>query len=217
MRSWSVQDLEETPKLLMEVWEIRKHADKQTQADLAESIARLWIKKEDHQSAQKFLNDEEIIVINADFSEDLHIRYYIPILYHRAVIHYRKQDYALARGGFSAVLENANKIQWHRVISSSKNWLADIAIEENDRDTAKRLIIEGLIIGELAIEGLIIRELDIEGLIICELAIDIFLKLNCGIGIELFFDELLKFGSFDTGVLNGGTGIITELAEVIVL
>lgn len=148
MRSWSVQDLEETPKLLMEVWEIRKHADKQTQADLAESIARLWIKKEDHQSAQKFLNDEEIIVINADFSEDLHIRYYIPILYHRAVIHYRKQDYALARGGFSAVLENANKIQWHRVISSSKNWLADIAIEENDRDTAKRLITEGLMMTE---------------------------------------------------------------------
>ena len=148
MRSWSVQDLEEPYKLLMEVWEIRKHADEQTEADLAESIARLWIKKGDWQTAHKFLNEEEKIVVKANFNEDLHIRYYIPVVYHRGVIHYREREYSLARGCFSAVLSSAEKIQWHRVISSSKNWLADIAIDENDRDTAKRLITEGLMMAE---------------------------------------------------------------------
>jgi len=149
MRSWSVQDLEEPYELLMQVWELRESvADKTIQADLAESISRLWIKKGDHQSAQRFLNEEERIVVNANFSEDLHIRYYLPIVYHRAVIHFREREYSLARGGFLAVLDSAKKIQWHRVISSSKNWLADIAIEENDRDTAKRLIIEGLMMAQ---------------------------------------------------------------------
>ncbi|WP_234017112.1 tetratricopeptide repeat protein [Nostoc sp. 'Lobaria pulmonaria (5183) cyanobiont'] len=45
-------------------------------------------------------------------------------------------------------MKSAEKINWHRVINSAQNWLADIAIEQGDRDEAQKLLIKGLTVAE---------------------------------------------------------------------
>ncbi|WP_017747026.1 tetratricopeptide repeat protein [Scytonema hofmannii] len=49
---------------------------------------------------------------------------------------------------FQEVIQKAENINWHRVINSAQNWLADIAIEQGERHEAQQLITKGLTVAE---------------------------------------------------------------------
>jgi LuxR family glucitol operon transcriptional activator len=87
-------------------------------------------------------------VNQANLEEQKHIRHYIPILYHRAVIFFREHKYTEAKTLFQEVMHSAERIAWYRVINSAQNWLADIAIEQGDRDGAQQLLIKGLTVAQ---------------------------------------------------------------------
>ena len=70
--------------------------------------------------------------------------YYLPIIYHEAVINYREGNYQNAKIGFNQVMEQAKRIKWFRVVNSAQNWLADLAIIQDDRDQARMHIEQGL-------------------------------------------------------------------------
>ncbi|MGA7933682.1 MAG: hypothetical protein WCA35_09060, partial [Kovacikia sp.] len=148
IRMCSDENLQEANELLMQAWNLRSHADLHVQADLAESIARLQIRQKNFQDACFWLDREENLVIEANLEEHLHVRYFIPILYHRAEIFHLEGNYEQAKCFFREVLSNAERIKWYRVINSAQNWLADIAIEQGDRDTSLRLLTEGLTVAE---------------------------------------------------------------------
>ncbi|MEH2420003.1 MAG: NB-ARC domain-containing protein [Nostoc sp.] len=144
----SPQSLKEAGEILQRAWFLGDHADLCVQADLAESMARLQIRQEDYKDARHWLTVEEKLVIEANLEERQHIRYFIPVLYHEAEIFYLEGEYLLAKKLFQEVMKSAEKINWHRVINSAQNWLADIAIEQSDRDEAQKLLIQGLTVAE---------------------------------------------------------------------
>ncbi|MDZ8110207.1 MAG: tetratricopeptide repeat protein [Nostoc sp. DedQUE12a] len=144
IRECSSESLKKADEILQQAWVLRDHADSCVQADLAESIARLQIRQNNYQDARHWLKIEEKLVIEANLEEQQHIRYFIPVFYHRAEIFYLEGEYILAKKLFQDVMKSAEKISWHRVINSAQNWLGDIAIEQGDRDEAHKLLIQGL-------------------------------------------------------------------------
>jgi LuxR family glucitol operon transcriptional activator len=148
IRECSQQSLKDADEMLRRAWVLRESTDLCVQADLAENIARLRIRQNNYTDARVWLDIEQRLVNQANLEEQKHIRHYLPILYHRAVIFYREHKYAEARMLFQEVMHSAEKIEWYRVINSAQNWLADIAIEQGDRDGAQQLLIKGLTVAE---------------------------------------------------------------------
>ncbi|MEH1957714.1 tetratricopeptide repeat protein [Nostoc sp.] len=148
IRECSPQSLTQADEILQRAWVLRDHADSCVQANLAESIARLRIRQNNYTDARQWLMVEEKLVSEANLDERKHIRYFIPVLYHQAEIFYLEGEYLLAKKLFQDVMKSAEKISWHRVINSAQNWLADIAIEQGDRDEAQKLLIQGLTVAE---------------------------------------------------------------------
>lgn len=148
IRECSPQSLKIAEKMLQQAWILREHTELCVQADLAESIARLLIRQNNYTDARRWLDTEQRLVTQANLEEQKHIRHYVPILYHRAVIFYRERKYVEAKTLFQEVMHSAEKIAWYRVINSAQNWLADIALEQGDRDGAQQLLIKGLTVAE---------------------------------------------------------------------
>ncbi|MBW4477300.1 MAG: AAA family ATPase [Tolypothrix brevis GSE-NOS-MK-07-07A] len=148
IRECSNQSLKEAEEILQETWVLRHHADLCVQADLAESMVRLQIRYKNYEDARHWLTVEESLVNEAHLDDRSHIRYFIPVLYHRAEIFYKEAKYPEAKTLFQQAMQSAEQINWHRVINSAQNWLADIAIVEGDRDEAQQLLIQGLAVAE---------------------------------------------------------------------
>jgi alkylated DNA nucleotide flippase Atl1 len=148
IRDCSQQSLKEADEILQRAWILRDHADLCVLADLAESVARLKIRQKNYQEAHHWLQVEEKFVCDGNFEERQYIRYFIPVLYHKAEIFHLEGDYVRAKGLFQNVVQKAEKISWHRVINSAQNWLADIAVKQGDRDEAQVLLIKGLAVAE---------------------------------------------------------------------
>lgn len=148
IRECSEQSLFEAEEILQPTWVLRDRADLCVQADLAESIVRLQIRYKNYENARHWLNIEEDLVHQASLDKHKHIRYFIPVLYHRAEILYKEGKYPEAKIVFQQAMQSAEQIKWHRVINSAQNWLADIAIVEGDRFAAQQLLIQGLAVAQ---------------------------------------------------------------------
>lgn len=148
IRECSEQSLKEADEMLRRAWVLRDHADLCVQADLAENLARLRIREQNYPDARTWLDIEQKLVTQANLEEQKHIRHYIPVHYHRAIIFYQEHKYLEAKILFQEVMKSAEKINWHRVINSAQNWLADLAIEQGDRDEAQKLLVQGLTVAE---------------------------------------------------------------------
>jgi LuxR family glucitol operon transcriptional activator len=148
IRECSEKSLQEAEEMLQRAWVLRDHADLCDQADLAENMARLKIRRKNYADARTWLDIEQKLVTQANLTEQKHIRYYIPVLYHRAVILHQEHKYSEAKILFQEVMQSAKKINWYRVINSAQNWLADIAIDESDRDGAQQLLTKGIIVAD---------------------------------------------------------------------
>ncbi|MBU7587347.1 MAG: ATP-binding protein [Nostoc sp. TH1S01] len=148
IRECSEKSLKEAEEMLQRAWVLRDYADLCDQADLAENIARLKIRQKNYAEARVWLDTEQKLVTQANLTEHKHIRYYTPVLYHRAVILHKENKYSEAKILFQEVMECAKKINWYRVINSAQNWLADIAIDQGDRDGAQQLLTKGIIVAD---------------------------------------------------------------------
>lgn len=144
IRECSEQSLREADEILQQTWILSHDADLCVRADLVESIARLQIRYKNYEAASNWLTIEESFVNEARLEERSHIRYIIPVLYHRAEIFYRQGEYSQAKVLFETVMQSAKQIDWYRVINSAQNWLADIAILQGDRLGSQQLLTSGL-------------------------------------------------------------------------
>jgi hypothetical protein len=148
IRECSLQSLREADEILQQTWILSHDAELCVRADLAESIARLQIRYENYEDARNWLTIEESFVNEARLEERSHIRYIIPVLYHRAEIFYREGEYPQAEALFQIVMQKAEQIEWYRVINSAQNWLADIAILQGDRLRSQQLLTSGLTVAQ---------------------------------------------------------------------
>lgn len=148
IRKCSSEDLEDADRILRRSWSLRDSADLCTQADLVENIVRLRIRQKRYREAYNWIDKQAKMVVNADLEERHHIRYFIPIQYHRAEICCLEGDHVNAKKLFQKVMKSATQIEWYRVINSAQNWLADIAIKQRDFHEAERLLNAGLPVAE---------------------------------------------------------------------
>jgi hypothetical protein len=148
IRMCSQQNLQEAEEILRRTWILRDHADLCVQADLAEGTARLKIRQKRYKEAKHWLTLEEEFVQQAELEERQHARYIIPVLYHRAEIFHLEDEWVKAKVLFQEVIQKAENINWHRVMNSAQNWLADIAIKQGEKHEAQQLITKGLTVAE---------------------------------------------------------------------
>ena len=169
IRECSTESLDTAREMLDRAWNLRDGVtDWRIKADLAENLARLHIRDKNYETARQYLNEGRNYVLgtSCDFGYYFHFlliaqllhelssdelyknqptRYYLPIIYNEAVINYREGNYQTAREFFEKIMGRAREISWFRVVNSAQNWLADLAIIQDDKDEAKIHIEQGLL------------------------------------------------------------------------
>lgn len=141
-------DLEYAEEILTKAWEIRHKARTMTQCDIANNLAVLCIRRQQYGEAMKWLDQEEELLANDSTGERLRQRVAAHAPYYRGQADYAHKRYSEAKQQFLLMGELGRSIGWQRAVIYSQNWLADIAIVEDNQQEAERLIQLGLPVAE---------------------------------------------------------------------
>lgn len=134
------EKLSKATKLLEQVWENRQFADAVTLGSMANHFAVLSIRKNDFIKADRWLNWEAELVKLTLLPEPRLQRRQFSIMYYQAELHFRRSNYEEAEKLYKEALSFAHKINWHRAILYTYNWLADLAIVKEDFETAESFL-----------------------------------------------------------------------------
>ena len=153
-RGWTLtstgqpQCLEEASTLLQRAWELREYQSPSFQLELATSLVVLCIRTQKFDRAHDWLNKELSLLESAGLSERERQQQQVHILYYQAEICFRTGDYPQARSLYQQALELAIAVGWARATIAIQNWLADVAIELSDLESAQQLLERGLPVAE---------------------------------------------------------------------
>lgn len=139
---------EQTNTLYAKAWELRHHKDAQFQSDLAVNIAVLRIQQQQFEAATGWLDQANQLLALAALDQPAATRSTIHVLYYQGEICYKTNCYDQSRALFEQVLDQARRIQWQRAIFLAKDWLADVAIQQQNFSQAQQLLEEGLHVAE---------------------------------------------------------------------
>ena len=154
-RAWTLtivgqeKHLELAENLLKETWQIRHYQSHNFQVDLAINIAVLRIGQQQLKKALLWLKKALILVKVHQLKDKKSKRQHIHISYYQGKIYFLKEDYAIAKIHYQETLKKSQEIGWQRSIALAKNWLGDIAVEQENFDEARQLFEEGLQIAQL--------------------------------------------------------------------
>lgn len=135
--------LEQAHTLYQKAWELRHHQSLNFQAELAINIAVLRIQERQLPEATQWLQQAQQLLNHAE-TEIAMPRSQIQIWYYQGEVAYKTAHYNQARSLFQQVLTQAEQLNWQRAIFLAKDWLADIAIHQQQFSTAQQLLEEGL-------------------------------------------------------------------------
>ncbi|NET37699.1 MAG: ATP-binding protein [Cyanothece sp. SIO1E1] len=136
--------LEKAEKLLLEGWNIRTCATLESQAFLAQQFALLRIQQKRYHKAHLWLNKEENIVNQANFSAKEMERRKLAVLSFRAEIYYKTGEYNQAQSIYEEIIQRAEAIGWRRRKYATQIWLADIEMRKGNLKAAEKLLKTGL-------------------------------------------------------------------------
>ncbi|MEM7554213.1 MAG: NB-ARC domain-containing protein [Cyanobacteria bacterium P01_A01_bin.84] len=145
-RAWTLvrtrqpKHLQEAELLLTEAWRLRHHQRIQFQLDLAANMVILRIHQQQFQEAQNWLNTEETILQEADFSDEQICEQRIHILYYQGQIYYQRGKLKQANKTLQQALEKAQITGWKRATATIQNWLSNIALLQGNLDKARELL-----------------------------------------------------------------------------
>src|SRR6478672_101718 len=135
--------LEQAHTLYQKAWELRHHQSLSFQAELAINIAVLRIQERQLPEATQWLQRSQQLLNGAE-AEIAMPRSQIQIWYYQGEVAYKTENYDQARSLFQQVLAQAEGLEWQRAQFLAKDWLADIAIQQQDFSAAQHLLEEGL-------------------------------------------------------------------------
>ena len=154
-RAWTLtivgqtKHLESAENLLKETWQLRHYQSHTFQIDLAINIAVIRIAKKQFKQALLWLKKALLWVeINQPKEEQSKLQQ-IHISYYQGKIYFLKEDYEQAKIYYQETLKKSQEIGWQRSIALAKNWLGDIAVEQENFDEARLLLEESLQIAQL--------------------------------------------------------------------
>ncbi len=141
--------LKEASILLQRAWELRDYKDVNFQLELAHRLAGHSIHQNKFEEAHKWLKIKLSMLKQPGVSELEGQRQAIQTLYYQGKMLFINGDYAKAKKLYQKALQQAEKIAWRRLATLIRNWLADIAIKENDLQVAQQILDQGLRLAEL--------------------------------------------------------------------
>ena len=122
------------------------YADPRVQAKLLINHAYLYIFMNRFEEASRLLDQAKAIA--PQLEEPLRTRVNINIDYDYAAVFYWRGDLAAAKTAFTNVMTQANSFGWQSLANYAQNYLADIAINQENYDEAERLLEPGLTMAE---------------------------------------------------------------------
>jgi hypothetical protein len=112
--------------------------------DAHENGVRIGIRHGDLEQAEKMILKGERLVeelfVNLIIKSRLRSRFLATFKYHRGIIHYLNDDYPQSEKYFQSVIEQAELIQWDRVLKGAKSWLATLAVKCKQYDESERIL-----------------------------------------------------------------------------
>jgi tetratricopeptide (TPR) repeat protein len=147
--------LHEAESLLEEAWNLQENLEQnlleknlleknqQTtlfQLDLATNIVILYIHQQKWQQAQEWLTKEEELLQKAPLSEVEKKQQQVHIIYYRAQIYFKQENYQLAETLYHQALEIAQQAEWQRATAGIYNWLAEIALKQGKLQDTRKLL-----------------------------------------------------------------------------
>lgn len=153
-RAWTLtivgqaKHLELAEDLLKATWQLRHYQSHTFQIDLAINIAVLRIEKQQFKKSLLWLKKALVLVKTNQLKDEKSKRQYIHISYYQGKIYFLKEDYEQAKIHYQETLKKSQEIGWQRSIALAKNWLGDVAVEQENFDEARQLFEEGLQIAQ---------------------------------------------------------------------
>lgn len=136
--------LDEALQILHRAWELKNYASINEQILVADTLVLVYLKLDDLENANKWIEIEKTMIEQADLPNRERKRLLLSVLYyHPGGISYRKGEYEQAKQYFLNMKTEASEINWQRMVTHTKNWLADIAIHQNRLDEAEMYFNEG--------------------------------------------------------------------------
>jgi LuxR family glucitol operon transcriptional activator len=140
--------LKEAEALLSQAWSFRHHVDLKRQSSILNNTIALHIRQRNYAKASHWLDLGEALLEEAHLGQQEYPRQWVAVLYYRAEKCYGTGDYDQAKSLFQQVGEHSQAIDWHRAVIYTQNWVADIAIAQDNLDEAKSLLQTGLPVAE---------------------------------------------------------------------
>ncbi|MDQ2098716.1 MAG: tetratricopeptide repeat protein [Tychonema bourrellyi B0820] len=153
-RAWTLtivgqaKHLELAESLLKKTWQLRHYQSHTFQIDLAINIAVLRICKQQFKKALLWLKKALLLEKMNQHKDEKSKRQHIHISYYQGKVYFLKEDYEQAKIYYQETLKKSQEIGWERGIALAKNWLGDIAVEQENFDEARLLLEESLQIAQ---------------------------------------------------------------------
>jgi len=111
-------------------------------------IAILRIRQRKLKKARYWLNFYEEMIDKVGLDEREKKQRYIYKTYYQAEIFYLEENYDIAKVLYQEIWWESEKTSWIRFANHAQNWLADIAIKQNNLSEAEELLNTGLPLAE---------------------------------------------------------------------
>jgi LuxR family glucitol operon transcriptional activator len=144
------ESLKEAEDLLMQIWNFRHHQDSLFQANLAKSMAVLYLSQSRFNEAQAWLNQAEILLKEFPQPDNpMYNRLSARLPCYQGIIFFEIGAYEQAQEKYTLALNLAHQLHWVRHTFIIQCCLAEIAIEQKRLDDAQLLLKDGLYMAEV--------------------------------------------------------------------
>lgn len=125
--------------LSQQAWELAS-AQPELRVDIATHLAGLHSRLRQFEQATQWMEQIETLLKSGSIEEPTRSRQWVELLYYKAEVLLKHQDYAQAKQLYSEALGTAETIGWQRLTAYIKGWLAVVAIAQGKLDEAEQLL-----------------------------------------------------------------------------
>lgn len=141
-------NLNEADEILSDLWSLRHYSELRVMLSFITHIAILRIRQIKLKKARYWLKSYEKMINQVNLDEREKKQRYIYKTYYQAEIFYLEENYDIAKVLYQEIWWESEKTSWLRFANHAQNWLADIAIKQNNLSEAEELLNTGLPVAE---------------------------------------------------------------------
>ncbi len=140
IREGSNDNLSDAEQLLEEAQNLESFADLPVKVELFENQIMLNIERQEFEQARIELQLLEEFLQSQDLSDENRIRYNLPFKYRLSQVLASTGELDMAKTMYRETIRDAKEIRWILAVIGPQNRLADLLIEENKLEEAKKLL-----------------------------------------------------------------------------